>query len=162
MPTTSVDLAVNLSWVPSEKGFVLNVFYNAPGDLGRDPYFGHEAVPIDLERLRALSEAADHRKADVDDYGVALGEMLFPAAARGLLREAVVASKDLPVELRLVIDSKAPADYQAIRWEALCEPGSRIRLTTTPRIRFSRFRPRQRAVNRHLSHGPARYVRSLP
>jgi hypothetical protein len=133
MPTTGVDLEVVLSWVPSANGFLLNVLYNAPGDRDDYRYFGDKPVPIDLKRLQALS------KADVDDYGLALGEMLFPDAARGLLHKAVVASNKLPVHLRLVIDPRAPADYQAIRWETLCQPGSRLRLATTPRIRFSRF-----------------------
>ena len=135
MPATSVDLEVILSWVSSAKGFLLSVLYKAPDDYDYDyRYFSDRPVPIELERLRELSEAG------IDDYGVALGEMLFPVAdARRLLHKAVIASTDQPVHLRLVIDPKAPADYQAIRWETLCEPGSRLRLTTTPRIRFSRF-----------------------
>jgi len=132
-PTRGADLEVVLSWVPSAQGFLLNVLYNAPGDRDDYRYFGSNPVPIELERLQALSEEG------IDDYGVALGEMLFPVGARALLDKAVVACKNLPVHLRLVIDSRAPADYQAIRWEALCHPGSRLRLATTPRIRFSRY-----------------------
>lgn len=128
-----VDLEVVLSWVPSAEGFLLNVLYNAPGDHDDYRYFGSTPVPIELETLRTLSDAS------IDDYGVALGKMLFPDGARDLLNKAVEASNDLTVHLRLVIDSKAPTDYQAIRWETLCHPGSRLRLATTPRIRFSRF-----------------------
>ncbi len=131
--TTGVDLEVVLSWVPSAEGFLLNVLYNAPGDHDDYRYFGSKPVPIELETLGALSDAS------IDDYGVALGKMLFPDGARVLLNKAIEASNELTVHLRLVIDSKAPTDYQAIRWETLCHPGSRLRLATTPRIRFSRF-----------------------
>ena len=152
--STGVDLEVVLSWVPSAEGFLLNVLYNAPGDHDDYRYFGSKPVPIELETLGALSDAS------IDDYGVALGKMLFPDGARVLLNKAIEASNELTVHLRLVIDSKAPTDYQAIRWETLCHPG---RGSASPRRRVSASAascPRQKAFNRHLSRGPASYVRS--
>ena len=133
MSAKSVDLEVLLSWVPKAQGFLVTVFYNAPGDQDDYHYFKPEPIAFDLARLSSL------RNAQVDDYGVALGEMLFPVDSRHLLDRALVASEELPVHLRLVLDVTAPAEYQAIRWETVCHPTTRARLTTSERIRFSRF-----------------------
>ena len=134
MPAKTIDLEVILGWVPEASGFLVSVLYNAPGDHDDYRYFGREPVRFDLAALAELKQDSA-----VDDYGRLLGETLFPAGARVLLDRALRAGSDLPVHLRLVIDPKAPLDYQAIRWETLCQPGSGDRLTTSARIRFSRF-----------------------
>jgi len=133
MSTNSVDLEIVLSWVPAVGGFLVTVLYNAPGEHDDYRFFKQEPIVFDVDRLAGLRQAA------VDDYGVALGEMLFPVESRHLLDKAVNASAEFPVHLRLVIDPKAPPAYQAIRWETLCHPDTGARLTTSGRIRFSRF-----------------------
>jgi hypothetical protein len=135
MSSKSVDLEIVLSWVPAVEGFLVTVLYNAPGTHDDYRFFKQEPIVFDLDKLRTL------RQSNVDDYGVALGDMLFPVDSRHLLDRALDVSEDLPVHLRLVIDPKAPPAYQAIRWETLCHPGTRARLTTSERIRFSRFIP---------------------
>jgi len=134
VPTNTIDLEVILGWVPEASGFLITVLYNAPGDHDDYRYFGSDPVRFDVAALAELRQDTD-----VDDYGQLLGEMLFSAGARVLLDRALRDSSDLPVHLRLVIDPKAPLEYQTIRWETLCRPGSGDRLTTSARIRFSRF-----------------------
>jgi hypothetical protein len=133
MSTDSVDFEVLLSWVPRDEGFQVTVFYNAPGDRDDYRFFKPDPVRFDLAYLTEL------RDASIDDYGVALGAMLFPRECRTLLQQAIGDATDLPVHLRLIIDAKAPAVYQSLRWETVCHPDTGARLTTSPRIRFSRF-----------------------
>ena len=156
-PTRSVDLEVVLSWVPTAEGFLLNVLYNAPGDHDDYRYSVDNPVPIDLERLGVLGDA------DLDDYGVALGEMLFPAGARALLDKAVVASNE---------DAGSPEARH--RPEGACRlPGHPMGDLMPAGVAAPPHHgaanplqplscPRQRAFNRHLSRGPATCVRSSP
>jgi hypothetical protein len=134
MAATDVDLEVILGWIPEADGFRVNVLYNAPGDHDDYRYFGRDPVQFDLDDLDDLDGSGD-----IDAYGRLLGEILFKDSARALLDKALYASRTAPVHLRLVVDPKAPADYQQIRWETICQPESDVRLTINQNIRFSRF-----------------------
>jgi hypothetical protein len=134
-----VDLEILLGWVPQAEGFQLTVLYNAPGDSNDDRYFGQQPVRLDLAALKELSD-----EADVDDYGLLLGEMIFIDSTRATLAKALKAleaSQSAALHLRIVVDAHAPLQYQEIRWESLCEPGTGRRLTTSEKVRFSRYLP---------------------
>jgi hypothetical protein len=103
-----------------------------PGDIEDVPYFREHPLRIGLDDLAAVKD-------DVEEYGRRLGALLFEEQGRVLLDRAMAASESMPVNIRLLVDPKAPLGYQAIRWETIRGPGSGDRLTTSNNIRFSRY-----------------------
>lgn len=130
--TDQADLDIILRWARVSKAFDVTILYNAPGPIEESPYFSERPLPIDLSELAAMKE-------DVAAYGLRLGTMLFIDQGRVLLDRAMKARESMPVNVRLLVDPRAPAGYQAIRWETLRRPGSGDRLTTSENIRFSRY-----------------------
>jgi hypothetical protein len=126
------DLDIILGWAPETDGFAVTMVYNAPGDIEDYPYFGDGPIKFDLNELNEIRD-------DVEAYGRRLGELLFTDQARVLLDRAMTASESMPVDLRLLVDRKAPLGYHAVRWETIRHPGSGDRLTTRDSIRFCRY-----------------------
>jgi hypothetical protein len=125
------DLDIILRWTPEANGFNVTMLYNAPRDIEDAPYLGERPLRFPLEELQDIRD-------DVKAYGQRLGDVLFADQARVLLDRAMLAAESIPVDMRLLIDSKAPFGYQAIRWETMRRPGSGEPLTTSGNIRFCR------------------------
>ena len=126
------ELDIILRWNEQAEGFDVTMLYNAPGEIEDDPYFGEQPIRVDLGELAAIKD-------DVEAYGRRVGSLLFSEHGRVLLDRAMSASEVAPVQLRLLVDPKAPVGFQAIRWEAMRRPDSGDRLTTSSNIRFCRF-----------------------
>jgi len=92
-------------------------------------------VPLDLERLRALT-------LDPAAYGLALGQALLTGEiATSVAQARAVAQRErLPLRLRLVIAADAP-ELHTLRWETLRNPAERDTplLTTDAHLIFSRY-----------------------
>src|SRR5688500_2116960 len=121
------DLDIILRWARASKAFDVTMLYNAPGPIEEPPYFREDPLHIDLHDL---ADAMD----DVLDYALRLGTLLFVDQGRVLLDRALTTRESMPVNVRLLVDPRAPTGYQAIRWETIRRPGSADRLTTSENI----------------------------
>jgi hypothetical protein len=126
------DLDILLRWDETSAGFDLVVLFNAPGDVEDYQYFSDHPVHLDLDRLASLQD-------DTTAYGVALGQALFGGSATSYLDRALRLAEDMPVNLRLIVNDETPQRFATIRWETLRHPVSRLRLSTSENIRFSRY-----------------------
>ena len=107
-------------------------FLNPASRALRPPAKGD--VRFDLDALRALELSPE-------DYGAALGSMLFSSEAvqreyQGVM--AAVQAMDLQLRVRLCIGQNAPGLHD-VRWELLSDPNTGAYLFTSDRVPFSRF-----------------------
>ncbi|MDQ1744095.1 MAG: hypothetical protein QOE23_2434, partial [Pseudonocardiales bacterium] len=97
------------------------------------PELVDEPVRFDTDRLAEL--VGDDRA-----YGAELSAMLYRnSQVRTSFDRALRAARNYDVNIRLLIDAEAPARYQAIRWEALRDPGGTFAVATRSRVYFSRY-----------------------
>jgi hypothetical protein len=134
MKRDHVEFDVILQWRDEAQAFDLTLIYDHPNDAEDAPVLVDDHVRLDTATL--AERAADQPS----QYGAALSEMLYHnGQVRSSFERALNAARDYPVHIRLLIDDKAPPEYQAIRWETLRDPGGTFAITTRSNIYFARF-----------------------
>ena len=134
MGAKHAELEVGLRWRSDTGRFDVSLQYQDP--IGSDRrQLGDEPLDIDTS---ALDEIA----ADEEGYARVLSDMVFGAAdIREFYGRAKTAAEtnELPLHLRLLVDSKAPTRFHAVRWETLRDPDDQSRIAMRRNILFSRY-----------------------
>jgi len=127
------ELDIILRWAKAADAFEVTLVYDHP--LEAQDYQEFVDAPLRFE-----TAALELKVGDEEAYGRALSQMMFrDGSMHSFFDRAVTAAGSMPVHLRLLIDPRAPAKYQAIRWESLRDPRLHQRLTTREDVRFSRY-----------------------
>ncbi len=133
MPSRGANLDVILRWSEASDSFDAMLIYD-------DPDSALDRVDLSGSPLRFNTTTLRELVGNETRYAAALSKMLFDNAdIRGLFDRALAPPREEPVQVRLLIDHRAPARYQAIRWEVMRAPGTTFRLTTNENIHFSRL-----------------------
>lgn len=135
MKRNYVEFDVILRWRAESQAFDLTLILDHPDDSEDAPQLVDKPVRFDSDRLAGLVG-----KDQDQDYGAALSEMLYEnGQVQTSFERALQAADKYDVNIRLLIDADAPARYQAIRWEALHDPGGRFAVATRSHVNFSRY-----------------------
>lgn len=133
MDDDHAKLDIILHWLKVPDAFEVTLLYDDPNDEWDRVDIADSPITFDLDQLGDLTD-------DADGYGTALSAMLFERSElRDLFSRALSPDRTMTVHVRLLI-AGAPAQYQAIRWETLREPGAGgVALAKHEGVRFSRF-----------------------
>jgi hypothetical protein len=133
MVTGHAELLVVLRYRADLNAFDVSLAYDDPSDPEDRRDFVDEPLKIDLDRLQDLV-------IDNAAYGDALSSMLFSdPKTRSFYDKAMNTARGMPLNLKLLVDPRAPRKYHAVRWESLRDPGTGAWIAMQHNVRLSRY-----------------------
>jgi hypothetical protein len=133
MKANYAQLLISLRYRENVDQFDVSLAYDSSDDP-EDRLVFADPLELDLDELEDLVH-------DSVEYGAALSRMFFAdPKTSALFTKAIADSDRKPLNLRLLIDPRAPLRYHAVRWETLREPfAGSGRIATKHNVRLSRY-----------------------